>query len=143
MRRESRYLNNFLHRQPCQQRGGYKIIEGMQVSGGVNPRLSKKSPYIKLRDQAKIYNPIILGQTWRNLTGRQPKSAHYTFYGAQLVGRYYISGQVSTDSSFPLWIVYLIMPVSGLMFIFRLLTKLYLHFKNGGADWHRANSGEV
>ncbi|WP_209011340.1 TRAP transporter small permease [Paradesulfitobacterium ferrireducens] len=67
----------------------------------------------------------------------------YTFYGSQLVGRYYTSGQVSTDSSFPLWIVYLIMPVSGLMFIFRILTKLYLLFKNGGADWHRANSGEV
>lgn len=69
--------------------------------------------------------------------------AFYTFYGTQLVGHYYVSGQVSTDSGFPLWIVYVIIPISGLMFELRLLKKLYLHFKNGGTDWLRANSGEV
>lgn len=67
----------------------------------------------------------------------------YTYYGCQLVDKYLISGQCSSDSRFPLWIVNLIMPISGLMFIVRWLEKLYFHFKNGGRDWLTAQTKEV
>ncbi|MDA8123861.1 MAG: TRAP transporter small permease [Deltaproteobacteria bacterium] len=67
----------------------------------------------------------------------------YTYYGIQLVNNYLTSGQGSDNTRFPLWIVYLIMPISGLMFNFRLLQQLYRHLKNGGAEWLQANGGEA
>jgi C4-dicarboxylate transporter DctQ subunit len=67
----------------------------------------------------------------------------YTYSGIQLVNNYLTYGQRSDNSRFPLWIVYLIMPISGLMFNFRWLDRLYRHFKNGGADWLKANSKEA
>jgi C4-dicarboxylate transporter DctQ subunit len=62
----------------------------------------------------------------------------YTYYGYQLVANYLHSGQASSDSRFPLWIVNLVLPVSGIMFILRYLDKLYFHFKNRGRDWESA-----
>lgn len=59
----------------------------------------------------------------------------YTFYGFQLVTNYISSGQRSTDSQFPLWIVNLIMPISGILFSARFVDKLYLIFKGGGREW--------
>ena len=59
----------------------------------------------------------------------------YTYYGILLVMDYYQTGQGSTDSTFPLWIVNLIMPVSGIMFGGRFLQKLLFMFKNGGMAW--------
>ncbi|MCL2670199.1 MAG: TRAP transporter small permease [Syntrophaceae bacterium] len=67
----------------------------------------------------------------------------YTYYGIQLVNNYFISGQGSSNSRFPLWIVYLIMPISGSMFIFRWLDRLYFLFKKGGAEWFQANNKEA
>ncbi|RKO67264.1 TRAP transporter small permease [Desulfofundulus salinus] len=64
----------------------------------------------------------------------------YTFYGYQLVYTYIMSGQRSTDSQFPLWIVNLVMPISGVMFTARFIEKLLFHFKNGGKDWLAAQS---
>ncbi|MCL6634223.1 MAG: TRAP transporter small permease [Peptococcaceae bacterium] len=59
----------------------------------------------------------------------------YTFYGFKLVNSYVVSGQRSTDSQFPLWIVNLVIPVSGVMFGVRFLEKIYQITKNGGRDW--------
>ncbi|MFZ5644200.1 MAG: TRAP transporter small permease [Bacillota bacterium] len=62
----------------------------------------------------------------------------YTYFGYELVNNYIISGQRSADSQFPLWIVNLIMPISGLMFGLRFVDKLYLIFKDGGKAWLEA-----
>lgn len=59
----------------------------------------------------------------------------YTYFGYELVHNYIISGQKSTDSQFPLWIVNLIMPISGMMLGGRFFEKLYRIFKNGGQGW--------
>ncbi|MCL6638201.1 MAG: TRAP transporter small permease [Firmicutes bacterium] len=59
----------------------------------------------------------------------------YTYYGIKLVNSYLVSGQRSVDSQFPLWIVNLVLPVSGVMFTVRFIEKLYLIIKNGGREW--------
>ncbi|GBF35582.1 TRAP-type C4-dicarboxylate transport system small permease component [Desulfocucumis palustris] len=59
----------------------------------------------------------------------------YTYFGYQLVTNYIISGQRSADSQFPLWIVNLIMPISGILFSIRFLEKIYLLLKDGGKGW--------
>lgn len=59
----------------------------------------------------------------------------YTYFGYQLVLNYIISGQRSTDSQFPLWIVNLIMPISGILFSIRFFEKIYLLLKDGGKGW--------
>jgi len=59
----------------------------------------------------------------------------YTYYGFQLVANYIESGQRSADSQFQLWIVYMIMPISGLLFGIRFIDKLVLLFRNGGKEW--------
>jgi len=59
----------------------------------------------------------------------------YTYFGYQLVEFYLNSGQRSADSQFPLWIVNVFLPVSGLMFAIRFIEKLYQILKNGGRDW--------
>lgn len=63
----------------------------------------------------------------------------YTFYGNKLVLSYLASGQRSTDSQFPLWIINLIIPVSGLMLGIRFIEKIYQLLKNGGASWIETN----
>lgn len=64
----------------------------------------------------------------------------YTYFGFELVNNYIMSGQRSTDSQFPLWIVNLIMPISGLMLGGRFIEKLYLLIKDGGQKWYKAES---
>lgn len=59
----------------------------------------------------------------------------FTWFGTELVYNYIISGQRSTDSRFPLWIVYLVMPLSGLMFSGRYFDKLYDLLREGGRPW--------
>ncbi|MDX9822449.1 MAG: TRAP transporter small permease [Syntrophales bacterium] len=59
----------------------------------------------------------------------------YTYFGVLLVADYYQTGQGSTDSMFPLWIVNIIMPVSGVMFGARFVHKLLFLFKDGGKAW--------
>lgn len=62
----------------------------------------------------------------------------YTYFGYKLVHTYLVYGQRSSDSRFPLWIVALVLPLSGLMFIVRYVEKLLFHFRNGGRDWMEA-----
>lgn len=64
----------------------------------------------------------------------------YTYFGYELVRSYVNSGQRSTDSQFPLWIVYLIMPLSGLLFGARFIEKIILIFKDGGKAWYDAEA---
>lgn len=65
----------------------------------------------------------------------------FVVYGAELVQNYIAYGQRSTDSQFPLWIVNLIMPASGVMLGIRFLEKLYHLFINGGKHWLAKNRG--
>lgn len=60
----------------------------------------------------------------------------YTYFGMQLLLDYYSTGQGSTDSQFPLWIVTIVMPVSGVMFGARFVHKFYLTMKDGGRYWN-------
>ncbi|GED14316.1 C4-dicarboxylate ABC transporter permease [Aneurinibacillus migulanus] len=48
----------------------------------------------------------------------------FTYYGYVLVAKRYVSGMVSMDVGIPMWLVYLILPISGIMFFFRFLEKL-------------------
>ena len=59
----------------------------------------------------------------------------FTYFGIVLVADYWQTGQGSTDSMFPLWIVNFVMPVSGVMFGARFLQKLLFMFKDGGKAW--------
>ncbi|MFZ5647193.1 MAG: TRAP transporter small permease [Bacillota bacterium] len=59
----------------------------------------------------------------------------YTYFGYELVLNYMDSGQRSTDSQFPLWIVNLIMPISGVLFSIRFIDQLHALLKDGGKRW--------
>lgn len=59
----------------------------------------------------------------------------YMYFGYELVMNYIESGQRSTDSQFPLWIVNLIMPISGILFSLRFIDKLHALLKDGGKRW--------
>lgn len=56
-------------------------------------------------------------------------------YGTKLVMTYKLLGQGSADSQTPLWIVSLILPISGSMLAIRYLDRMHDLFKNGGKDW--------
>ncbi|MFZ5652300.1 MAG: TRAP transporter small permease [Bacillota bacterium] len=59
----------------------------------------------------------------------------YMYFGYELVQNYIQSGQRSTDSQFPLWIVNLIMPISGILFSIRFIDKLHALLFDGGKRW--------
>lgn len=48
----------------------------------------------------------------------------YTYYGAMLVIHRYHSNMVSLDVGIPIWIVYLILPISGFLFALRFIERL-------------------
>lgn len=48
----------------------------------------------------------------------------YTYYGTTLVIHRYSSNMVSLDVGIPMWIVYLILPISGLLFGLRFIERL-------------------
>ncbi|MEX2414541.1 MAG: TRAP transporter small permease [Paenibacillaceae bacterium] len=48
----------------------------------------------------------------------------YTYYGFMLVYKRYSSGMVSMDVGVPMWIIYLILPISGVMFLLRFTERL-------------------
>lgn len=48
----------------------------------------------------------------------------YTYYGYLLVETRISSGMVSLDVGIPMWIVYLILPISGLLFLLRFIERL-------------------
>lgn len=47
----------------------------------------------------------------------------YTFYGFILVENRYSSGMVSLDVGLPMWMVYLILPISGILFLLRFIER--------------------
>lgn len=47
----------------------------------------------------------------------------YTYYGYSLVAKRYVSGMVSLDIGIPMWLVYLILPISGVMFLLRFIER--------------------
>ncbi|MDO7787409.1 TRAP transporter small permease [Desulforamulus aquiferis] len=66
----------------------------------------------------------------------------FIYYGVELVQTYITYGQKSTDSQFPLWIVNLIMPASGVMLGIRFIEKLYYLIPKGGSEWLKRDRGE-
>ncbi len=48
----------------------------------------------------------------------------YTYYGYVLVENRYTSGMVSLDVGIPMWVVYLILPLSGILFLLRFIERL-------------------
>lgn len=48
----------------------------------------------------------------------------YTYYGYVLVENRMSSGMVSLDVGIPMWIVYLILPISGVLFLIRFIERL-------------------
>lgn len=48
----------------------------------------------------------------------------FTYYGAILVEARYHSGMVSLDVGIPMWIIYLILPISGILFLLRFIERL-------------------
>lgn len=66
----------------------------------------------------------------------------YTYYGILLELNYLDTGMRSPDSRFPLWIVYLIIPISGVMFGIRFIDKLVMLLKDRGDSWKKKYRGE-
>lgn len=48
----------------------------------------------------------------------------YIYYGWNLVTTRFHSGMVSLDMRIPMWIVYLILPISGVLFLLRFIERL-------------------
>lgn len=48
----------------------------------------------------------------------------YIYYGWNLVATRFHSGMVSLDMRIPMWIVYLILPISGVLFLLRFIERL-------------------
>lgn len=48
----------------------------------------------------------------------------YTYYGFILVENRYTSGMVSLDIGIPMWAVYLVLPISGVLFLLRFVERL-------------------
>lgn len=57
------------------------------------------------------------------------------YYGSNLVFFTYKTGQLSTDVGIPLFIVYSILPLMGLLLTLRFFVKLYETFKDKNRDW--------
>lgn len=66
----------------------------------------------------------------------------FTFYSYQLVADYMASGQRSSDSQFPLWIVNAVLPLSGIMLGIRFLEKFYHLIKKGTSLFETGAGGE-
>jgi C4-dicarboxylate transporter DctQ subunit len=60
----------------------------------------------------------------------------YTYYGALLVLKRYTSGLVSLDVGIPMWIIYLILPISGILFLARFIERLINVIRGKGEEQH-------
>ncbi|MFC7687848.1 TRAP transporter small permease [Ureibacillus sp. GCM10028918] len=59
----------------------------------------------------------------------------YTFYGFILVENRYSSGMISLDVGIPMWIVYLILPISGILFSLRFVERLVNILRRKGEEY--------
>lgn len=59
-----------------------------------------------------------------------------TYNGVLLVEHTFESGQVTMDTRTPYWIYYLVIPISGLMFMVRFIDKLVKIIKNEDTGGH-------
>ncbi|MEI3614455.1 TRAP transporter small permease [Pseudogracilibacillus sp. SO30301A] len=59
----------------------------------------------------------------------------YTYYGVTLVSNRYYSKMLSLDVGIPMWIVYLILPISGLLFLFRFIERLIKLIRGKDANY--------
>lgn len=48
----------------------------------------------------------------------------YIYYGYVLVENRFSSGMVSLDVGIPMWVIYLILPISGVLFLLRFIERL-------------------
>ncbi|MHB1406257.1 MAG: TRAP transporter small permease [Desulfitobacteriaceae bacterium] len=70
-------------------------------------------------------------------------SLFLAYYGYELVAFVHRTGQRSTDVGIPLYIVYSILPIAGLMLTFRFLVKLYESLRHNGKEWMVEREVEV
>lgn len=59
----------------------------------------------------------------------------YTYYGFVLVENRYSSGMVSLDVGIPMWVVYLILPISGILFLLRFIERLVNILRRKGEEY--------
>ncbi|SOC41228.1 TRAP transporter small permease [Ureibacillus acetophenoni] len=59
----------------------------------------------------------------------------YTYYGYVLVENRFASGMVSLDVGIPMWIVYLILPISGVLFLLRFIERLVNILRRKGEEY--------
>jgi C4-dicarboxylate transporter DctQ subunit len=59
----------------------------------------------------------------------------YTYYGVLLVLKRSTSGMVSLDVGIPMWIVYLILPISGILFFARFIER-FINVIRGRGEVH-------
>lgn len=59
----------------------------------------------------------------------------YSYYGWGLVMSRYHSGLVSLDVGIPMWIVYLALPISGILFLIRFIERLVVCIRRRGLNY--------
>ncbi|RTQ90212.1 TRAP transporter small permease [Lysinibacillus telephonicus] len=59
----------------------------------------------------------------------------YTYYGYVLVENRYTSGMVSLDVGIPMWVVYLILPISGILFLLRFIERFVNILRRKGEEY--------
>lgn len=59
----------------------------------------------------------------------------YTYYGFVLVENRYSSGMVSLDVGIPMWVVYLILPISGILFLLRFIERFVNILRRKGEEY--------
>ncbi|TSI10445.1 TRAP transporter small permease [Lysinibacillus sp. BW-2-10] len=59
----------------------------------------------------------------------------YTYYGFVLVENRYSSGMVSLDVGIPMWVIYLILPISGVLFLLRFIERLVNILRRKGEEY--------
>jgi|SRR5699024_5197916 len=61
-------------------------------------------------------------------------SIFFIWAGVEVVISAYNQGSTTIDAGFPIWINYLILPISGVLLLIRLIEKTFLFFKKGTTD---------
>lgn len=111
--------------------GRYLIIWGVLIGSAVAIR---DNQHIKVDIFYKLLPKGL--QKWVNVFAYLITMFFFAFmiiYGYQIVIEKFISGQNSTGG-FPLWIIYLILPISGVLMIIRTIAKLIGIFINKHED---------
>lgn len=67
----------------------------------------------------------------------------FTYAAVLLETRYLHTGQRSTNVMWPLWVIFGVLPITGVMLGARFTEKLYLLLKSGGQEWLSIHQGQT